>query len=50
MAWIVVQVITLGPPLHWLQILYFVLGAVELLLGWGMNPHSVRSIIGIARD
>ena len=24
-AWIVVQVITLGPPIHWLQILYFVM-------------------------
>ncbi len=37
MAWIVVQVITLGPPPHWLQASYFVLGAVELLLGWRMN-------------
>ncbi|MCA9931286.1 MAG: hypothetical protein KC419_22530 [Anaerolineales bacterium] len=40
MAWIVVQVITLGPPPHWLQILYFVLGAVELLLGWRINPNG----------
>lgn len=49
-AWIVVQVITLGPPLHWLQILYFVLGAVELLLGWRMNPNVVRNVIGAGRD
>ena len=34
MAWIVVQVWVLGPPLHWLQILYFVLGVVEFGLGW----------------
>lgn len=50
MAWIVVQVITLGPPLHWLQIFYFVLGAVELLLGWRMNPNVVRNVIGAGRD
>ena len=43
-AWIVAQVITLGPPLHWLQILYFVLGAVELLLGWRMNPNVVHNL------
>lgn len=36
MAWIVVQAVTLGPPPHWIQILYFLLGAVELLLGWRM--------------
>ena len=47
MAWIVVQVITLGPPLHWLQMLYFVLGAAELLLGWRMNPNVVRNVIVI---
>jgi hypothetical protein len=34
MAWIVVQVWVLGPPLHWLQILYFVLGIAEFGLGW----------------
>lgn len=49
-AWIVVQVITLGPPLHWLQILYFVLGAVELLLGWRMNPNMARNVIGANRN
>lgn len=37
MAWIVVQVWVLGPPLHWLQILYFVLGTVEFGLGWQME-------------
>lgn len=40
LAWIVVQVFTLGPPIHWLQVLYFVLGAVELLLGWRMLPDA----------
>jgi hypothetical protein len=45
-----VQVITLGPPLHWLQILYFVLGAVELLLGWRMNPNMARNVIGANRN
>jgi hypothetical protein len=34
MAWIIVQVWVLGPPPHWLQILYFVLGGVEFGLGW----------------
>ena len=36
-AWIVVQVLSLGPPLHWLQVMYFVLGGVELILGWQLN-------------
>ena len=49
-AWIVVQVIILGPPPHWLQTLYFVLGAVELLLGWRMMPNVVRNVIGAGRD
>ena len=48
MAWIIVQVITFGPPPHWLQILYFVLGAGELLLGWQMNPNNVRHMIGLS--
>lgn len=34
MAWIVVQVWVLGPPIHWLQVLYFVFGVVEFGLGW----------------
>lgn len=50
MAWIVVQVLTLGPPLHWLQIMYFVLGTVELLLGWRLNPNVVRNVLGAGRD
>jgi hypothetical protein len=36
-AWIVVQVLSMGPPLHWLQVMYFVLGSVELFLGWQLN-------------
>ncbi len=46
MAWIVVQAIALRPPFHWLQILYFVLGAAGLLLGWWMNPDVVRNVHG----
>jgi hypothetical protein len=49
MAWIVVQVITVGPPPHWLQILYFVLGAVEMWLGWRLNPDALRDVTGIGR-
>ena len=44
------MVIILGPPLHWLQILYFVLGAVELLLGWRMKPTVVGHVMGVGRD
>jgi len=36
---------TLGPPLHWLQVLYFVLGAIELGLGWMMDPDAGRGLI-----
>lgn len=32
MTWIVVQVAILGPPVHWLQILYAIWGAAILLL------------------
>ena len=49
MAWIVVQVITVGPPPHWLQMLYFVLGAVEMWLGWRLNPDALRDVTGIGR-
>lgn len=34
MGWIVVQVVALGPPVHWLQVLYFAWGAVIAALGW----------------
>jgi len=44
-AWIVVQVWSLGPPIHWLQVLYFVLGIVELGLGWQLDPGAVRRLI-----
>ena len=37
MAWIIVQVMIYDPPIHWLQALYFVLGGVELILGWQLN-------------
>lgn len=36
-AWIVVQVLSLGLPIHWLQWLYGLLGVVELLLGWRVS-------------
>ena len=45
MAWIVVQVWSLGPPIHWLQVLYFVLGIAELGLGWQLDPGAVRRLI-----
>ncbi len=38
MAWIVVQVLALGPPIVFLQGMYFVLGAVELAAGWRIGP------------
>jgi hypothetical protein len=44
MAWIVVQVWSLGPPINWLQVLYFVLGAVELGLGWQLASGAVRRL------
>jgi hypothetical protein len=34
MGWIVVQVAYLGPPVHWLQILYF---------GWGLTIAAIGS-------
>ena len=40
MAWIVVQVWSMGLPVHWLQALYLVLGMVELGLGWLAYGHS----------
>ena len=33
-AWIIIQVWIVKPPIHWLQALYFVLGLIELALGW----------------
>ncbi|MEZ4516650.1 MAG: hypothetical protein R3C44_07360 [Chloroflexota bacterium] len=45
MVWIVMQVWWLGPPIHWLQVLYFVLGAAELGLGWMLDPGAVRRLI-----
>jgi hypothetical protein len=45
MAWIVVQLVTLGPPIHWLQPLYFVFGALELALGWMLDPVRVRQLM-----
>jgi hypothetical protein len=45
MTWIVVQVWSLGPPIHWLQLLYFGLGAVELGLGWWLDPGAVQRLI-----
>ena len=38
--WIIVQVWALGPPLHWLQVLYFVFGAVEFGLGWKIGREN----------
>lgn len=42
MGWIVVQVYLLGPPIHWLQALYFCYGlAIALLAVWAhRNPTN----------
>lgn len=45
MGWIVVQVITLGLPLHWLQPVYFFLGVAELILGWRMDTGAMRRLL-----
>jgi len=45
-AWIIIQVISLGPPIHWLQWMYFVLGVVELVLGWQIDPEAIRKLVG----
>ncbi len=45
MAWITIQVIIIGPPIHWLQTLYFVLGAVELASGWLFDPGAVKKLV-----
>jgi hypothetical protein len=45
-AWIIIQVIILGPPIHWLQSLYFVLGIIELVLGWRIDPNALRKLTG----
>jgi hypothetical protein len=49
-AWIVIQVIILGPPIHWLQWTYFVLGVVELVLGWQIDPDALRKLTGTQRQ
>ena len=42
-AWIIIQVWIVKPPIHWLQALYFVLGLVELALGW-MIGDGTKSV------
>ncbi|MBN1122667.1 MAG: hypothetical protein JXJ17_16435 [Anaerolineae bacterium] len=44
--WIIIQVISLGPPVHWLQWMYFVLGGVELVLGWQIDPRAISRLTG----
>lgn len=44
-AWIIIQVWVVKPPIHWLQGLYFVLGMVALALGWWI----VDGIEGVGR-
>lgn len=34
MGWIVVQVAFLGPPVHWLQVLYFAWGLAIAIVAW----------------
>jgi hypothetical protein len=41
LAWVVVQVSVLGPPIQWLQALYFAWGVAILTLAWRMhNDHQ----------
>jgi hypothetical protein len=42
-GWIIVQVALLGPPVHWLQVLYFVWGLVMLVLALRVR-HATVSI------
>lgn len=37
--WIIIQVITIGPPINAYQIVYFIFGVVELVLGWKINAR-----------
>jgi len=45
MAWIVIQVSIFGLPIHWLQWLYFILGLMELVLGWLLNPATMHNVL-----
>lgn len=42
MGWIVVQVAYLGPPVHWLQILYFAWGLTIAAMGTWLKRHTAR--------
>jgi hypothetical protein len=42
-AWIIIQVWVVKPPIHWLQALYFLLGLVEVALGWRISD-GLKSI------
>jgi hypothetical protein len=46
MAWITVQWLIPGLGFHWLQPLFFGLGAIELVLGWLLDPQAVRKVFG----
>jgi hypothetical protein len=48
-VWIVIQVLVVGPPIHWLQPLYFVIGIIELALGWQIDPNALRKLTGHSR-
>jgi hypothetical protein len=42
-TWIIIQVWVVKPPIHWLQAVYFVLGLVEIALGWRIG-EGLKSI------
>jgi hypothetical protein len=49
-AWIIVQVISLGLPIYWLQPLFFAIGVAELILGWLTDPGAARALLRGGQD
>lgn len=40
MGWIAVQIAYLGPPVHWLQVLYFAWGLAIAAIAWRLGRHE----------
>ncbi len=40
MGWIAVQIAYLGPPVHWLQVLYFAWGLAIAAIAWRLVRHE----------
>lgn len=41
-GWIIVQIAYLGPPVHWLQILYFAWGVAIAAIAWRVRRLQVN--------